>query len=59
MAGKRQKPPDELVYRRGGRVKTLVPVTAANLAPRLPDGRRGTCPRGLDCLLGVACLGCY
>lgn len=38
MAGKRQKPPDELVYRRGGRVKALVPVAAANLAPRLPDG---------------------
>lgn len=37
MAGKRQKPPSELVYRRGGRVKALVPVTAANLAPRLPD----------------------
>ena len=29
MAGKRQKPPDELVYRRGGRVEPLVPVTPA------------------------------
>ncbi|MGE5527035.1 MAG: P27 family phage terminase small subunit [Methanosarcina sp.] len=38
MAGKRQKPPDELVYRRGGRVKPLVPVAPAQLAPRLPDG---------------------
>lgn len=37
MAGKRQKPPSELVYRRGGRAKALVPVTAANPAPRLPD----------------------
>ena len=38
MAGKRQKPPDELVYRHGGRVKPLVPVAPAHLAPRLPDG---------------------
>ena len=39
MAGKRQKPPDELVYRRGGRVKPLVPVASAHLAPRLPNLR--------------------
>jgi hypothetical protein len=38
MAGKRQKPPGELVYRRGGRAKPLVPVAAANVAPPLPDG---------------------
>jgi P27 family predicted phage terminase small subunit len=37
MAGKRQKPPDELVYRRGGRVKALVPVAPAQLVPRSPD----------------------
>lgn len=38
MAGKRQKPPDELVYRRGGRVKALAPVAPAPLTPPLPDG---------------------
>lgn len=38
MAGKRQKPPDELVYRRGGRVKSLVPVAPADLIPPFPDG---------------------
>jgi len=38
MAGKRQKPPDELVYRRGGRVKSLVPVAPAHVAPPAPDG---------------------
>ena len=37
MAGKGQKPPGELVYRRGGRAKPLVPVRATNLAPRLHD----------------------
>jgi phage terminase small subunit len=38
MAGKRQKPPDDLVYRRGGRVKPLVPVAPAHLSPRPPAG---------------------
>jgi len=38
MAGKRQKPPDELVYRRGGRVKALVSVAPAHLTPHSPDG---------------------
>jgi len=38
MAGKRQKPPDELVYRRGGRVKALVPVTPATVVPTPPEG---------------------
>lgn len=41
MAGKRQKPPGELVYRRGGRVKPLVSVAPAQLAPPLPDGLGG------------------
>lgn len=38
MAGKRQKPPGELVYRRGGRVKPLVPVAPAHVAPPSPEG---------------------
>ena len=38
MAGKRQKPPSELVYRRGGRVRALVPVEVANSAPPAPEG---------------------
>jgi phage terminase small subunit len=38
VAGKRQKPPDELVYRRGGRVKPLVQVAPAHVAPPAPDG---------------------
>ncbi|GAB4333616.1 MAG: hypothetical protein Kow0010_20190 [Dehalococcoidia bacterium] len=38
MAGKRQKPPSELVYRRGGRVKPLAPVTPAHVTPPAPDG---------------------
>jgi len=38
MAGKRQKPPGELVYRRGGRVKPLVPVAPAHVVPPSPEG---------------------
>jgi hypothetical protein len=38
MAGKRQKPPGELVYRRGGRAKPLVHVTPASIAPTPPEG---------------------
>jgi hypothetical protein len=38
MAGKRQKPPSELVYRRGGRAKPLVPVMSAGVAPPPPEG---------------------
>ena len=38
MAGKRQKPPGELVYRRGGRAKPLVQVAPATSAPAPPEG---------------------
>ena len=38
MAGKRQKPPGELVYRRGGRAKPLVQVAPATIAPAPPEG---------------------
>lgn len=38
MAGKRQKPPGELVYRRGGRAKALAQVAPAHIAPTAPDG---------------------
>ncbi len=38
MAGKRQKPPGELVYRRGGRVRPLMSVAPAHIAPPPPDG---------------------
>lgn len=38
MAGKRQKPPGELVYRRGGRAKPLVQVAPAGLKPAPPEG---------------------
>lgn len=38
MAGKRQKPPDQIVYRRGGRVKPLAVVSAAEGRPAAPEG---------------------
>jgi|GEM_PF-5273193 len=38
MAGKRQKPPGELVYRRGGRAKPLVQVEPASVVPAPPEG---------------------
>ena len=38
MAGKRQKPPSELVYRRGGRAKPLVQVAPASIVPAPPEG---------------------
>jgi hypothetical protein len=38
MAGKRQKPPDDLVYRRGGRAKPLIQVAPATTAPAPPEG---------------------
>jgi hypothetical protein len=38
VAGKRQKPPGELVYRRGGRAKPLVQVAPATIAPPPPEG---------------------
>ncbi len=38
MVGKRQAPPGELDYRRGGRVKPLVQVASATIAPALPEG---------------------
>lgn len=38
MAGKRQKPPGELVYRRGGRVKPLAVVEASHVSPPAPEG---------------------
>jgi P27 family predicted phage terminase small subunit len=43
MAGQRQKHPDALAYKRGGRYQALAPVTGwAGATPRLP---RGTSPR--------------
>jgi P27 family predicted phage terminase small subunit len=43
MAGMRQKHPDTLVHKRGGRYQPLVPVTGwAGPTPRLP---RGTSPK--------------
>lgn len=38
MAGKRQKPPGELAYRRGGRARPLVPVATATVASAPPEG---------------------
>lgn len=40
MAGQRQKHPDQLVYRRGGRVKPLEVVAVSDVSPqfRAPDG---------------------
>jgi len=38
VTGKRQKPPGELVYRRGGRAKPLVQVAPASIAPMPPGG---------------------
>lgn len=37
MAGKRQKPPGELVYRRGGRAQPLVQVAPATVTPTPPE----------------------
>lgn len=38
MAGKRQKPPGELVYRRGGRARPLAQVEPASVVPAPPEG---------------------